>query len=411
MASGVASQNPVLPDWKGQLKLLIIQPTPFCNLDCDYCYLPGRRDTHKMALSTLRIAAEKIFAANLPGSILSVVWHAGEPLTVSREWYVAAFAILAELCPPSITLVHNFQTNGVLIDRKWLSFFREYGVRVGVSLDGPAYLHDKHRHTWDAQGTHTKVVQGVEVLQKAGFPFHIICVLTRDSLDHPDELLDFFTELKPVQLCFNIEEIESANRFSSLAVDVGDTERAYRAFMLQILRRVKLNGQGLYKRNDIPDAKHSSMRIREIDEVLASLRHPEYGHVSGNSQNLPGHILSIAWDGSYATFSPELLGQKLPDGKVLALGNLLFDNLPPHNEDLNYLGQWADIRAGIERCQLECDYFKLCLGGAPANKLAENGGFDTTETLFCRLTKKVLIEVVLEALDKELPVASAAVSE
>ena len=217
-----------LPNWTGELRLLIIQPSPFCNLDCDYCYLPDRHDARKLTLSALRTAAEKIFAAQLPASVLSVVWHAGEPLAVSRDWYVAAFAILAELCPPSVSLVHNFQTNGVLIDQDWLAFFRQYGVRVGVSLDGPQRLHDKHRRTRDARGTHAKVLRGVEVLQQAEFPFHVICVLTRESLNHPDEILDFFIALRPVQLCFNIEEIESAHRLSSLALDIPDTEQAYR---------------------------------------------------------------------------------------------------------------------------------------------------------------------------------------
>ncbi len=370
-----------------------------------------------MSLATLRIAAGKIFAANLPSPILSVVWHAGEPLTVSRAWYVAAFAILAELCPPSITMVHNFQTNGVLIDHDWLAFFRDYKVRVGVSLDGPAWLHDKHRHARDARGTHAKVMRGMEVLRRAEFPFHIICVLTRDSLNHPDEILDFLTDLKPVQLCFNIEEIESANRQSSLAADVKDSEQAYRFFMTQIVHRLRSSGNGILGGNtgtqsvNLTQPGESAMRIREIDEVLSSLRHPEYGHLPGNSQNLPGHIMSIAWDGGYTTYSPELLGQKWPNGEDLVLGNLLTDALPPDKVNANYAKQWSAIRQGIKSCKAECDFFNLCLGGAPANKLAENGCFESTETLFCRLTKKILIEVVLDALEKDLPAPTTADSE
>ena len=32
----------------GPLELLVIQPTPFCNIDCSYCYLPDRRNTRKI---------------------------------------------------------------------------------------------------------------------------------------------------------------------------------------------------------------------------------------------------------------------------------------------------------------------------------------------------------------------------
>jgi hypothetical protein len=48
-------------------------------------------------------------------------------------------------------------------------------------------------------------------------------------------------------------------------------------------------------------------------------------------------------------------------------------------------------------------HFDLCLGGAPSNKLGETGRFDTTETLYCKLTKQTVIDVVLEELDHALP--------
>ena len=38
-------------------QLLILQSTPFCNIDCDYCYLPGRSRTERMSMATLRLAA------------------------------------------------------------------------------------------------------------------------------------------------------------------------------------------------------------------------------------------------------------------------------------------------------------------------------------------------------------------
>lgn len=391
-----ARQTAAPPDWKGQLQLLIVQPSPFCNLDCDYCYLPDRQNTRRMDLSTLEAAATKIFATGLPCPELTVVWHAGEPLAVPREWYLKAFDLLAKLCPESVTLTHNIQTNGVLIDDGWVTFFQDHGVRVGVSIDGPDWLHDRHRRTRDNRGTHARVMRGIEALHRGDFPFHVICVLTRESLDHPDELFDFFANLGTIHLCLNIEEIESANRSSSLAGNVEDTEHAFRQFMARMAERLcSANGS----------LAHSAprMRIREIDDILLALRHPGFGQQVGNSQNLPGQILSIAWDGRFATFSPELLGQSAPGLGDLTLGNVLNDPLPPLPDDARYLRQWSDIWQGIENCRKSCAYFNFCRGGAPSNKLGETGRFDTTETLFCRLTQKAVTDVVLAALDRDLP--------
>jgi uncharacterized protein len=61
-----------------------------------------------------------------------------------------------------------------------------------------------------------------------------------------------------------------------------------------------------------------------------------------------------------------------------------------------------DIQTGVDRCRLSCPYFALCGGGAPANKLFENGSFASTETLYCRLGKKAVIDTVLGSIEYEL---------
>jgi uncharacterized protein len=44
---------------------------------------------------------------------------------------------------------------------------------------------------------------------------------------------------------------------------------------------------------------------------------------------------------------------------------------------------------------------------APANKLFENGSFNSTETLFCRLSVKALFDVVADEIDAALSTAAA----
>lgn len=47
----------------------------------------------------------------------------------------------------------------------------------------------------------------------------------------------------------------------------------------------------------------------------------------------------------------------------------------------------------MKQCRDTCGYFDLCGGGAPSNKLGENGRFDSTETLYCRYKKQLLVNV------------------
>jgi uncharacterized protein len=68
------------------------------------------------------------------------------------------------------------------------------------------------------------------------------------------------------------------------------------------------------------------------------------------------------------------------------------------NED--FLRAWNDIAAGVDSCRAGCPWFRWCGGGAPANKLFETGSFAVSETLYCRLTKQALLDVVLEAIEQ-----------
>jgi uncharacterized protein len=65
----------------------------------------------------------------------------------------------------------------------------------------------------------------------------------------------------------------------------------------------------------------------------------------------------------------------------------------------------ADIEAGVAMCREGCEYFSVCGGGEPVNKLFENGTFVSTETAYCRLTKMRATDLVLDALEHVRPSA------
>lgn len=129
--------------------------------------------------------------------------------------------------------------------------------------------------------------------------------------------------------------------------------------------------------------------------MLRALRHPDFGRLAANAQNQAGRMLNVGWDGGYCYWSPELVGS-------LEIGNLHAGGL----DRAAHAAVQRAIDAGIARCRRDCAHFDFCLGGAPANKLAEHGSFAAAETMACRLSQKVLIDAVLEALDADLPHAA-----
>lgn len=370
------------------VRLLVLQPTPFCNLDCDYCYLPDRAARDRMSPAVVEATLTNIIRAGLLPDRLSVVWHAGEPLAVPPAFYREAFDCIRSVLGGRCPVRHSIQTNATLIDPAWCELFRAYDVRVGVSLDGPARIHDRHRVDRRGLGTHAKVLEGIDQLRRHGIPFHVIAVATDASLDAPEEIFGFFRDQGIPEVGFNIDEREGRHARSSLG-DVPGT-RVDRFFAT--LARLSRESGG-------------AVRIRELEGAREAIVHPAEGiRVDGrlmprNPQVLPLEILTVDWSGRFSTFSPELIGQPHLDPPGFVFGNVLTDELADLPDHPAFLAAYDAIRRGVERCRAECEYFECCGGGAPANKFYENGTFASTETVYCRASIQGPLRIALGALE------------
>lgn len=113
-------------------------------------------------------------------------------------------------------------------------------------------------------------------------------------------------------------------------------------------------------------------------------------------------MVNISNKGDFSTFSPELLSMKSDTYADFILGNLLEDTLESVSKTEKFKRIYQDIQAGVQLCQETCPYFSVCGGGAPANKYYENGSFRTAETLYCKYTKKIITDIVLEDMERQL---------
>ena len=366
----------------GPLDLLVIQPTPFCNLDCDYCYLPDRANRDRIAPELLDRIFAWVFASGLARVPFTVVWHAGEPMVLPPSFYAGALAALDRHNVGGLRVAHAFQTNATLVDEPWCDFIAERDIRIGVSVDGPDFLNDRRRRTRSGRGTHRRVVQGIELLRRRRIPFHVITVLTEASLDYPDEIYDFYVEQGIVEVGFNVEEIEGPNRSSTLAG--GAAETRYRRFLERFF--------------DLASRPAHPLRVREFDSSIAAILHGGTSEPPPTQESHPFAIVSIDHRGDFTTFSPELLGLATERYGSFALGNVATHALDAVLRSPAYASIAGDVAAGVARCRTSCAYFPWCGGGAPANKVFENGTFDSTETMFCRLTRKAMLDVVVDKL-------------
>lgn len=65
---------------------------------------------------------------------------------------------------------------------------------MGLSMDGPADLHDTYRRGFDGTDTHARVSAAMALLKQEGVAFNNLCVINAANYDKPDTLVDFFLE-------------------------------------------------------------------------------------------------------------------------------------------------------------------------------------------------------------------------
>jgi uncharacterized protein len=370
-----------------RIELLVIQPTPFCNIDCRYCYLPDRNSKAVVSSETLANLFSQVFASGWVGDRLSVVWHAGEPMILPIGFYREAFCMIDRLKPAKLEVAHSFQTNGTLIDEAWCAFFADQRVGVGVSIDGPKRFHDRHRLTRSGRGTFDRTIAGIRLLREHQNPFHVISVLSAASMAAPREMFDFYVEEGIEQVCFNVEESEGDH--VSEAFREAGVEVAYYRFLSEFWRLSAA-------------APGKITFIREIEHAIRQVIRP--ADVPFRNELVePFAITSMDWAGNISTFSPELLGLKYGAYQDFLLGNINRDALVDLPHRPNFARMLADIEAGVEMCRERCEYFSVCGGGEPVNKLAENGSFASSETTYCRLIKMRGTDLILDALERSGP--------
>jgi uncharacterized protein len=376
------------------LRLAVLQPTSVCNLNCGYCYVPDRRKLGRMSDAVLRAAASFLFAREEKDRSVDrsveFLWHAGEPLAAGIAFYERAFQIIADLAPTGVSVSHVMQTNGTLVSPAWCEFFRKHRISLGLSIDGPAELHDAYRRTWGGQGSHARAMRGLRLLREHRFNPSAICVLTKEALMRPDEIYDFFKGSGFTSIAFNVDEDEGANATSSLSHEGFDVvRRQYAAFMRRLWRRWRSDG--------------GVIRVREFDHVLACIRNLQLdaSFFREPDEVVPFGIITVNREGGISTFAPELASTASREFGDFVLGNVLTDT-PDAVEDSHVFRRLAaEVLAGRDLCRQTCKYYPLCGAGFQSNRISERGSLRATETRTCKLHRQTLIDVILDELTAE----------
>ena len=145
-----------------------------------------------------------------PEAVISFFWHGGEPTILGLDYFRKIVALQRKHQPPDRRITNGIQTNGVSLDDDWCRFFAAENFAVGLSLDGPAALHDAYRVTKGQKPTHKQVMQGYRLLRQTKSRSISCAWCMRRMSSIPSRCIAFSRKSKPNTLA--LSPLLSANQ-------------------------------------------------------------------------------------------------------------------------------------------------------------------------------------------------------
>jgi len=355
------------------------QPTPFrefvlkihsrCDLACDYCYMyemadqgwrhqPARMSREVVGAAAARIA-EHAAAHRLDA--VHVILHGGEPLLAGRETIRYAVRAIRGSVQPGTEARFSVQTNAVRLDAAWLRLFDELGIRVGVSLDGDAASHDRHRRRPGGRGSHAEVSAALGRLASAQFQ-HLFSGLlcTIDLRNDPLATFQALLSYQPAAVDFLLPH---GNWSAPPPGRPADTSAPYASWLIPIFDQ-------WYQAPRLPT------RVRLFEEImhllLGGASHTEAVGLS------PVAMLVIETDGSIE--GGDALKSAYPGAPATGL-HVIRDSFDRALLLPSVAARQIGARALCATCRV-CPVHRVCGGGHYAHRYAAGTGF-ANPSVYC----------------------------
>ena len=177
---------------------LLVKPAGAdCNLACTYCFYlrkgalyPGA--THRMSDEVLDALIRGYMATDQP--VYSFGWQGGEPTLMGLEFFRKVTTLQRRYGRPGSRVANGLQTNATLIDDEFAEHLAAHRFLVGVSLDGPAELHDRYRRRAGGGQTHATVMETVQRLRRHNVDVNVLVLVSASNVHRVAEVYGFLKD-------------------------------------------------------------------------------------------------------------------------------------------------------------------------------------------------------------------------
>lgn len=214
------------------LNIMIKPASSLCDMRCAYCFysdVAASRKESSMGIMTREVASslvKNVFVDLKAGDHITFAFQGGEPGLAGLDFFEFFAEEVKKAAVPKIRVHYALQTNGLMIDDSWCTFFKENKFLIGLSLDGDAALHNKNRADSGGKGTFNRVMDAKKLLDKHDVDYNILCVLTSESARRARRIWDFILR-EGVRYIQFIPCLEPFNGESPYALTSGRFYRFY----------------------------------------------------------------------------------------------------------------------------------------------------------------------------------------
>jgi len=335
--------------------IIIAKPTSECNFRCGYCY---HADTHYERGFLSYSALEKLIKiAQREYEFVDYIWHGGEPLLCGLDYFQEIIKFQKKYTRKDLKIINSVQTNGSLLSKDYIEFFKDNNIDVSISIDGPEDCNVLRQQT-------NYVLEKINLARIAGLKISTISVIHALNVDKQIEMYEYFKSLdvsmkfNPVYISGNAKENPQYLLDADIYID-----------SLKNLYDYWLVDKTAVKVDPIDQYLNMVMEGRGLDCIYNSCLYHWIG-VDHNGLIYP-------------------CGRSFPEEYII--GNIQeIQNISDIYQNENYLNLLKKSIVRRSKCLSTCEYYEICNGGCNNNALIENGDIEIPGGFLCIVLKEMI---------------------
>lgn len=359
-----------MPKKHRPVQVLVKPASADCNLNCHYCFYLKKTSlypdakVHRMPPDVQEEMTRQILRYG--GETPAFAYQGGEPTLMGLDFFKRSVELQMKHGKGQ-SVANSIQTNGILIDEEWSDFLRDYSFLVGLSLDGPAHVHDHYRLDRGGNPSHDRVLRALLTMRKRQVDYNILSVVSSYSATRAREIYQYYRSLGCDWLQF-IPAVEFDPMSGKLA-DFSPGPKAYGQFMCGIFDEWK---------KDFRDGR-PMVSVRLFDTLLAM--YCGMSPPSCSFRKRCGIYVVIEHNGD--VYSCDFFVE--PKWK---LGNLMENSLRTLIESPRQR-EFGALKADLPPDCVDCDWLWLCNGGCTKDRMRSKAMGEMGVDYFCDSWKMI----------------------